>query len=360
MSCDSTPPDVAASPSLHSPTFHYPLEFHGSGSEYFRIWIVNTILTICTLGLYWPWAKVRNRRYFYENTILDGDAFAFLAQPGPLLRGYLIIGGAFIFYNLAAQFAPVAASLLLLGFILLWPWLFYKALRFRARYSAWRGVRWSFEGTLDRSYFVNLFMPILIPFTLGIIFPFIQKQKQEYLWSNLRLGEKDFSTRLDTGRFYAIYLTAGLLMGVGFVAIALVVSVVITAVGDAQPEILAGITMLAWIPGMLIFLFGSTYIYVATFQHTMNNFSLGEDIRFSTSLDTPRLAWIQCSNILLMGLTLGLFFPWAQVRRARYILSSITVSAPVGSLEGFIGSHSEEQSGVGDVASDIFDFEVGF
>ncbi len=36
-----------------------PLEFHGSGGEYFRIWIVNLCLTIVTFGIYTAWAKVR-------------------------------------------------------------------------------------------------------------------------------------------------------------------------------------------------------------------------------------------------------------------------------------------------------------
>ena len=40
------------------------LSFNGSGMEYFKIWIVNVLLTIITLGLYHPWAKVRNHRYF--------------------------------------------------------------------------------------------------------------------------------------------------------------------------------------------------------------------------------------------------------------------------------------------------------
>ena len=38
-----------------------PISFTGSGSEYFRIWIVNLLLTFVTLGLYYPWAKATNR-----------------------------------------------------------------------------------------------------------------------------------------------------------------------------------------------------------------------------------------------------------------------------------------------------------
>ena len=46
------------------------IEFTGSGSEYFRIWIVNLLLILVTLGLYLPFAKARRLRYFYGNAPL--------------------------------------------------------------------------------------------------------------------------------------------------------------------------------------------------------------------------------------------------------------------------------------------------
>lgn len=39
----------------------YRLRFSGSGGEYFRVWIVNLLLSIVTLGLYTPWARRRTR-----------------------------------------------------------------------------------------------------------------------------------------------------------------------------------------------------------------------------------------------------------------------------------------------------------
>ena len=60
--------------------------FHGQGSEFFRIWIVNLVLTILTLGIYSAWAKVRTKRYFYGNTELAGDRFDYLASPIAILK----------------------------------------------------------------------------------------------------------------------------------------------------------------------------------------------------------------------------------------------------------------------------------
>jgi uncharacterized membrane protein YjgN (DUF898 family) len=64
---------------------HIPFEFRGSGAEYFRIWIVNLLLTIVTLGIYSAWAKVRRLRYFYGNTYLDGHSFEFHGRPLAIL-----------------------------------------------------------------------------------------------------------------------------------------------------------------------------------------------------------------------------------------------------------------------------------
>ena len=74
-------------PADDAPRAPQPLEirFTGSGSEYFRIWIVNLLLCIVTLSLYRPWAKVRRLRYFYANTLVDGHAFDFHGNPKKML-----------------------------------------------------------------------------------------------------------------------------------------------------------------------------------------------------------------------------------------------------------------------------------
>ena len=52
------------------------LEFRGDAREYFRIWAVNLCLTLLTFGIFSAWAKVRKKRYFYSNTVLDGTRAA--------------------------------------------------------------------------------------------------------------------------------------------------------------------------------------------------------------------------------------------------------------------------------------------
>src|SRR5258705_13530536 len=75
------------------------LRFSGQAGEYFRIWIVNVCLSVVTLGIYSAWAKVRRKKYFYGNTLLNGASFEYLADPKAILKGRLIVFGVFVLYQ---------------------------------------------------------------------------------------------------------------------------------------------------------------------------------------------------------------------------------------------------------------------
>src|ERR1700748_885810 len=69
----------------------HAVEFRGTGREYFRVWLVNVTLTLLTLGLYGPWAKVRTRRYFHGVTSLAGYSFEYHAAPLRILWGRALV-----------------------------------------------------------------------------------------------------------------------------------------------------------------------------------------------------------------------------------------------------------------------------
>jgi uncharacterized membrane protein YjgN (DUF898 family) len=48
----------------------YALDFSGTGGELFVIKLVNGILTTLTLGIYFFWAKVKELRWEYQNTLV--------------------------------------------------------------------------------------------------------------------------------------------------------------------------------------------------------------------------------------------------------------------------------------------------
>ena len=86
-----------------------PLRFTGTGAEYFRIWIVNLLLTIVTLGIYSAWAKVRRLQYFHRHTQLAGSGFDYHGRPAAILKGRAVAFGALVLYKIADEMHPDAA-----------------------------------------------------------------------------------------------------------------------------------------------------------------------------------------------------------------------------------------------------------
>ena len=52
------------------------IKYFGKGAEFAIIYFKNIILTLITLGLYYPWAKVEILKYHYQSTELDQARFA--------------------------------------------------------------------------------------------------------------------------------------------------------------------------------------------------------------------------------------------------------------------------------------------
>ena len=67
----------------------YALAFYGSGMDYFRIQIVNTILNVLTLGLYYPWAKERQLKYLYSQNTFEQTPFVFSGTGREMFKGYI-------------------------------------------------------------------------------------------------------------------------------------------------------------------------------------------------------------------------------------------------------------------------------
>ncbi|ARN20213.1 YjgN family protein [Piscinibacter gummiphilus] len=145
-----------------------PVRFTASGSEYFRIWIANLLLTLLTLGLYHPWARVRKLRYFYGNTWVGDHAFDFHGDPWRMLRGMLLVGLMFVLYGVAGRFSPTAGLVTLLIVSAVSPALFLASLRFRMANTSWRGLRFHFRGSMAGAY--RALLPAIVPAVLVLGF----------------------------------------------------------------------------------------------------------------------------------------------------------------------------------------------
>ena len=65
------------------------LKFRGQGSVLTGIFLVNLLLTVLTLGIYYAWAKVKTKKYIYSSTYLEESSFQYHATGKELFMGYL-------------------------------------------------------------------------------------------------------------------------------------------------------------------------------------------------------------------------------------------------------------------------------
>ncbi len=340
------------------------LQFTGTGQQFFRIWIVNLFLTIITLGIYAAWAKVRTRQYFYSHTSCGGEPFDYLADPMIILRGNLIIGGGFLLYMLTNAFTPLVSSLVALAFALLFPLLVFKSLRFYARNSAYRNIRFHFLGTVGESYITYLLLPFLMPFTLGLIFPYWAYRRKKYFFDNFAFGNQGNAFTATPVDFYRIYLKAFVIIvlpvAVVFVLLVVVGGMAMGMNGAAMEGMAGGLVALVGVVYLGFFLaiiFAQQYVYAKVTNYCWRSSSLGA-VNFRSSLDAGRLMWIRVTNIMALVLSAGLLFPWTKVRQSKYILENLTVITSQG-LDAFGAGEQDAENALGEAAMDFFDLEVG-
>lgn len=342
------------------------LRFTGSGKEYFKIWIVNILLTIITLGIYSAWAKLRNIRYFYGNTLLDDAPFEYHANPIQILKGRLIAFTVLALYILTASYFPLINAGLALLIALLVPIVITQALRFKMAMSSYRNIRFGFNHKrLGSAYAAYFFYPIIGLLTAYLAWPWVHREMSKYRVSNLRYGGATFNTELKTGRYYAAYLLA---VGLSFILLIVVAGIAGSMTG-ALEELFSRETpeppspqLISALMAVVLALFAIGVLFRAIIgaritNHIYDSSNLDNTVFLGSRLRTMKLFRIYLTNIVGIVLTLGIFIPWAKVRVARYRVESTRVDTTIP-LDEFSAAQASHPGALGDELGDAFGIDV--
>ncbi|MDP4072858.1 YjgN family protein [Acidovorax sp. A1169] len=392
----------------------HPLEFTGSGGEYFRVWIVNVLLTILTLGIYTPWARRRTAQYFYGHTVVAGSPLEFTAQQGRMVKGFIVLVMISIAYQIAVNTGQdTAVGVFLLAGALLSPFIWGSAMRFRLGSTRWRGLRLQFTASWREVYKASwpVFAIALVWF--GVFFgiqylaPESASALQELaadesgdadlptmtagIWGLLVLGlllsvmcfirlEYNYKSLLvlrtqvgaEAGRWKPVYLdfikvwlatVAVFLLFVLGVSLLLGVLAGGTAalfIDDAKDRSFA-LIMVAIVVGI----FGGIFMLLLTsaparayrearmFQLMWDNIGLSQVARFKCQLRTGRFVLLRVKNLFLTLLTLGLYRPFARVSEYRMKAESVTLHVK-GSVDQVTSAmvRQQKEGGIGDALAD--------
>lgn len=393
---DSTPLTIDIPPSRRELS-HHDIIFTGSGSEYFRIWIVNLVLMLLTLGLYYPWAKVRKLRYFYGNTIVAGYPLAYHADARQSFRGFLLVAVLMAVYSLAGQTSPLASGVAGLILAAIWPALFRASLQFRMANTSWRGLRMGFHGSLKDAYLVFLtpmalvigtgaLMAVVMPFLgqalghlaslliglamllmLALIGPYTWWRLKRYQHSHYTLGQLQTQFKASFGDVSRVFLQTSLL---GLAALALLGGMLAAMLwrsglslrSPGTPEVWAALLGQA---SVLLIGFGLlTQLLVGAFYTSrMHNLVWGRtgnrQMRFKGHLHVGAVARVSATNIVLLGLTLGLYWPFALVAMTRLKLHAIEVISRLSPEQLMARARPAQTDAAGDFAADLIGVDVG-
>jgi uncharacterized membrane protein YjgN (DUF898 family) len=390
----------AASPNGHEPgTRKLSIAFTGSGSEYFRIWIVNLLLTVVTLGLYFPWAKVRRLQYFYGNTLVDGEPLGFHGNAFKMFKGFAIVAAFVIIYSVAgkvSQIAGLAAFLVMAG---LWPALLKSSLQFRLANTSWRGLRFGFAGSTKDAYraCLPLFVPGLLFLGLFLIAPELQSLGQTpqpsasgviayglvmlctvlispwLMWNFKNYQHSHYRFSTETSRFNvrarSYFLLSLKSVGVMFlIYIALILAFVAIFGAAALANGSAGMPK----GRVAIIIFGLAGVVFATiafpaiklypvvrFQNLVWNGTCSGNIKFASTLRIRDMAVLTLKNWILMLLTLGFYWPFAAVAMTRLRLTAVYLESSISPAALMLDRNAAEGQAIGDAAGDFFGFDIG-
>jgi len=386
MAADSTLGKLSGWPHSQYRKRKLDVTFTGSGSEYFRIWIVNLLLSLVTLGIYLPFAKARRLSYFYSNTLIDGQALGFHGDPWKMLRGFLLLAVLTLAYGLAARFSPLSA---LAAFVLLcglWPALWRAGLQFRLANTSWRGLRLGFSGNSAGAYaaLLPLYVPALLmvagqhlfapeshnpraplPPLLGfsmaasfllmlLMLPWGVARIKRYQHGGYVYADQQTELTVPTRRFYGLGLKALLLT-----LLPLALLGALTAIAAAVYKPLLFWMMLALPLAYLLYFALITPYVSARLQNLIWNGTASELLQLQSDLPARPLAWLTLKNWLLTALTLGLYRPFAAVHTARMRLQAMSLMVE-GDLDSWVARQSvAQEDAAGDAAGDFFGIDMG-
>ena len=306
----------------HSSILHR-LYFSGKGSKYFGIWAVNIILTILTLGLYYPWAKIAVRKYLWNETSIEEDRFVFHGTGKELFRGFIIV--YLIFAVLIGIFFlyPMSFLLLYLVIYLLIPYAVFGAWRYRLSKTSWRGIYFTFNGRMREFFNIFIWHGFLVLITFGIYSSWFRVKIMKYLFSHTKFGQYELDFDGEGDELFSINIVG---------------------------MILTVVTLGIYTPWYIAKRFNFTIRNIAVYHN-------GDKSYLMSKLTGGDLFALFIVNGLIVTFTLGLGIPWAIMRYYKLIVESVAIPGEVD-LDNLEQNFDDFNDATGDDLLDILD--VGF
>jgi uncharacterized membrane protein YjgN (DUF898 family) len=165
-----------------------PMTFSGRGREFLKLLVRGSLFQIPTFGFYRFWLITNLRRHLWSNTQVAGEAFEYTGTAKELLVGFLIALavltpiyiGYFILGVILEGKAALASLPLIVIMYALMHFATYRARRYRATRTVFRGIRFWMKGS-GWAYAVRAILwDMVILLTLGLALPWAMASLERY------------------------------------------------------------------------------------------------------------------------------------------------------------------------------------
>jgi uncharacterized membrane protein YjgN (DUF898 family) len=276
------------------------LGFNGQALDYLLIILKTTLLTIVTLGIYYPWARAERLRFLFNHTKLGSHAFSFTGNGKEIAIGYLkglvIFGSiyaAILYGSRITAEAPVlggvlsgVATLLFYGLL---PLAIWGGRAYRLSRTRYRSIYFSVDRTQRNAFYKRYLLDLLlVPLTLGFYMPVLLYNLRKNLTNATRWGNVPFSY---TARLSDSYMLA------------------------LQNAFLMVITCYLYTP----------FAFARRMNFDANHTRIGDQALVRAQLTGVDIIAMIFVPLILTTLTLGLAYPWVAVWARQRLLERYAV-----------------------------------
>jgi uncharacterized membrane protein YjgN (DUF898 family) len=308
----------------------YKFSFHGKAMQYLGLSLYNLLLTVLTLGLYYPWAKCAIRKFLWQETEIDGSRFEWHGTGKEMFKGfvkaYLIFGSFILIVNFGPMFLPPemftwVVLIVYFLFLALTPLIIHGMMRYRLSRTSLRGIHFGYRGDLNvfyKSMTRDFFLTII---TLGIYSSWLQVNARKYVMKSSRFGNV-------SGRFEG---TGGNLFWL--------------SIGQM---LLVAVTFYIYIPWAIV-RFYKFYVENTTIEQN------GKTYQLKTNAKGGDFLYVLLKGVLFTIITLGIGGPVASLWIHKYFTESVTLTGGFD-FDGVEQTEKAYTDATADDMADILDF----
>jgi uncharacterized membrane protein YjgN (DUF898 family) len=304
----------------------YKAVFNGKGGAYFGILIVNFLLNLITLTVYYPWARARRLRYLYNNTTLNNENLTFSGTPGEMFLGYLkLVLAVAVILAVTLTFVlfdkpAVALLFFYMLIILVAPFILHGTVRYGLSRSWWRDIRFGYKGKKAEFFILCIKNIALTIITFGIYAPWFINNIRKYIIGNSRMGDAYFNYDGKGGDFFILNLK-----------------------GYVLSMLTLGIYAFWWQKDRI--------------NYFVNNLSLqraDKQIQLNSSITGFDFFKLQFVNVLMTIFSLGIAYPWAEIRYLKFIAKHLYIT---GDIDPDTIRHTDTLDTTGEEQTDFLDID---